>query len=135
MWCLIPESFGFLRNLFRRVAEKTPSAEGPDEILDAAVRGAQGLTSSEAVRVFRKAVRTTGGLDENAISEIVREKRRVLGRTPALSFHDDQSDLGVVGGLNELKGWLRERPLTRADLEEEIVALARGEIELEVDEA
>ena len=33
------------------------------------------------------------------------------------------------------KGWLRDRPLTCADLEEEIVALARAEVGLEVDEA
>jgi exopolyphosphatase/guanosine-5'-triphosphate,3'-diphosphate pyrophosphatase len=33
------------------------------------------------------------------------------------------------------KGWLRDRPLTRADLEEEIVAMARAEVGLEVDEA
>ena len=33
------------------------------------------------------------------------------------------------------KGWLRDRPLTRADLEKEVVALARAEVGLEVDEA
>jgi len=33
------------------------------------------------------------------------------------------------------KGWLRDRALTRADLDEEILALARAEVELEVDEA
>jgi AAA+ superfamily predicted ATPase len=97
-----------LRTLFTRVLEQA-NAETANPRLDDAVRGALGLGASEAVRVFRKALRTTGGLREDAIGEIVRDKRRALRRTPALGFHDDATELGDVGGLGELKRWLAER--------------------------
>ena len=97
-----------LRHLFGRVLEQTGN-DPCDERLGDAVRGALGLTSNEAVRVFRKAVRAAGGLDATAVGEIVRDKRRALRRTPALSFHDDQTALADVGGLGELKRWLTER--------------------------
>jgi len=98
-----------LRALFQRVLDQSSTPEAPAEILDEAVRGALGLTSSEAVRVFRKACRVGGGINEGAVDEIVRDKRRALRRTPALSFHEDQPGLGDVGGLGELKRWLAER--------------------------
>jgi AAA+ superfamily predicted ATPase len=98
-----------LRSLFGRVLEQASGPEPEAETLDDAVRGALGLTSSEAVRVFRKACRLAGGLNDEAVAEIVRDKRRALRRTPALSFHEDQSQLDHVGGLGELKRWLADR--------------------------
>ena len=79
------------------------------ELLDAAVRGALGLSSGEAVRVLRKACGASGRLDADAVAEIVRDKRRALRRTSALAFHDAEEGLGDVGGLGELKRWLGER--------------------------
>ncbi len=97
---------GELRGLFAKLAEKSGPAKA--ELLDAAVRGALGLSSGEAVRVFRKAC-GSGALDAAAVAEIVRDKRRALRRTPALAFHDAEAGLGDVGGLGELKRWLAER--------------------------
>jgi len=97
-----------LSALFRRLLEKAGGENEPHLIEDAA-RGALGLTTSEAVRVFRRACRQAGGLNPDAVAEIVRDKRRALRRTPALSFHDDGTSLDEVGGLGELKGWLAER--------------------------
>ena len=48
-------------------------------------------------------------LNDDAVAEIVCEKRRALGRTAALSFHQFDAGLSDVGGLGELKLWLRER--------------------------
>ena len=98
-----------LNTLFQRVLDKSPDAEDAPDLLDEAVRGALGLTSSEAVRVFRKACRMGGGLGDEAVAQIVLEKRRALRRTPALTFHQDMSGLDDVGGLGDLKRWLRER--------------------------
>ena len=101
-----------LSKLFHRVVEKQQGdkASTDETVLDDAVRGALGLTASEAVRVFRKACRVAGGLGPSCVGEVVREKRRVLGRTPALSFYDGEDEsLEAVGGLEELKLWLRER--------------------------
>jgi SpoVK/Ycf46/Vps4 family AAA+-type ATPase len=98
-----------LRSLFQRLLEKSNGGEANAELLDDAVRGAQGLTAGEAQRVFRRACRLANGLNAAAIAEVVRDKRRALRRTPALSFHDDLTALGDVGGLGELKRWLSER--------------------------
>ncbi len=99
--------------LFERLSAKssTKTAAGPPDadLLQAAVRSALGLTASEAMRVFRKACARAGGLNHAAVQEVVREKRRALGRTPALSFHEFDGGLEDVGGLAELKLWLRER--------------------------
>ena len=55
--------------------------------------------SGEAVRVLRKALRTAGAFDARAVAEIVRDKRRALHRTPALTFLDDETGLADVGGV------------------------------------
>jgi len=98
-----------LTKLFRRLLERASEDASDPAQLDDAVRGAQGLTSGEAVRVFRRACRTAGGLNADAVAEIVRDKRRALRRTPALAFHESVTGLGEVGGLGELKRWLGER--------------------------
>jgi len=84
--------------------------ESPDpESLEGAVRAALGLTADEALRVFRKSCALASGLNEKAVGLIVREKRQALRRTPALTFHESSAGLDDVGGLGELKRWLRER--------------------------
>jgi MoxR-like ATPase len=100
-----------LAHLFHRVLEQGEAkAAKPDpEVFGQAIRGALGLSSGEAVRVLRKALRTAGAFDARAVAEIVRDKRRALHRTPALTFLDDETGLADVGGLGELKSWLAER--------------------------
>jgi len=98
--------------LFERLDEKRAGAKAEEssaQLLGSAARSALGLTGSEAVRVFRKACAKSRGLNDDAVEEIVREKRRALGRTPALSFHQFDAGLSDVGGLGELKLWLRDR--------------------------
>jgi SpoVK/Ycf46/Vps4 family AAA+-type ATPase len=95
--------------LFQRLLDKHPEAAADTEVLGEAVRGSLGLTSAEAMRVFRKAFRVAEGLNAKMVEIIVGEKRRALGRTPCLTFHADRGGLADVGGLGELKQWLAER--------------------------
>ncbi len=97
-----------LRALFEKATDAASEAPG-EGALDECARAALGLTGGEAVRVFRKARIATKSIGEAAVAEIVREKRKALRRVPALSFHDTDEDLAQVGGLGELKRWLRER--------------------------
>ena len=92
----------FSRELARR------STDAPPEALDSAVRASLGLTAREAVRVLRKACSMSDGLSDETARYIVAEKRQALRRTPALSFHEPEEGLEAVGGLDELKRWLRE---------------------------
>jgi hypothetical protein len=98
-----------LLSLFERLHEKREGAQSNSQLLSSAARSALGLTGSEAIRVFRKSCAKSNGLNDDAVEEIVREKRRALGRTPALSFHQFDGGLGDVGGLGELKLWLKDR--------------------------
>jgi SpoVK/Ycf46/Vps4 family AAA+-type ATPase len=59
--------------------------------------------------MLRKALRQSKGLDEEAVSQIVSDKRHALRRTPALTFYDGDTALQHVGGLGELKRWLADR--------------------------
>ncbi len=98
-----------LTALFRRILEGGAQATCDAEVFARAVRASLGLTAAEAARVFRKACALTGGLSEAAVAHIVSEKRQALRRIPALSFHEPHTELADVGGLGELKRWLRER--------------------------
>ena len=93
-----------LAGLFRQAV---PDA-CPD-VLDAAVKAALGLTATEAVRVLRRACALADGLNNAAVTEIVREKRQALRRAQALDFHEPESGLEGIGGLGELKRWLVKR--------------------------
>jgi SpoVK/Ycf46/Vps4 family AAA+-type ATPase len=54
-------------------------------------------------------VKQAKGVNDDAVAAIIRDKRHALRRTPALTFHDESTALADVGGLGELKRWLRER--------------------------
>jgi hypothetical protein len=98
-----------LRGLFEKVVESAGKSGVDGGVLDACVRSALGLTGSEAVRAFRKAWLLAGRAGAEMPALVAREKRQALHRTPALSFHEASEGLGDVGGLGELKAWLRER--------------------------
>ncbi len=98
-----------LSGLFTKLLEKSNVGSSDPDLLGDAVRGALGLTSGEAIRVFRRACRSADGLNEQTVAEIVRDKRRALRRTNALCFHESTDGLENVGGLGELKGWLSDR--------------------------
>ena len=98
-----------LRRLFERVASSNGGGAPSGEGLDECVRAAQGLTSTEAVRVLRKAWLAAGAGGAGTVAHVLREKQKALRRVPALSFHDAGDELTEVGGLGELKRWLAER--------------------------
>ncbi|MFP6639426.1 MAG: AAA family ATPase, partial [Myxococcota bacterium] len=99
---------GELQVLLERVIEGEASPIDPT-ILESVSTAASGLTVAESVRVVRKALALSGGLVPATAGHVAREKRQVLRRTPALTFHDSNEGLDQVGGLGELKRWLSER--------------------------
>ena len=52
---------------------------------------------------------THKGLLEDCLSEIVSEKKAALRQSDVLEFSELNSSLDEVGGLDELKGWVRSR--------------------------
>ncbi len=73
------------------------------------VRAALGLTLQEAENAFCKAIVRSRGLDNSALAIIHEEKNQVVKKTGVLEFV--KSDLSVedIGGLENLKNWLKKR--------------------------
>ena len=81
-----------------------------DEGKEAVVRGLQGLTATEAENALALAVVTYQGLDRQAIPLIIQEKKQIVRKSRALEFWSvEDLTLTQVGGLDNLKAWLRMR--------------------------
>jgi hypothetical protein len=93
-----------LEELTRGAADAPASDER-----DAAVRGARGLTGTQARRAFVRALLTDGALGPTAISTILAEKRRVLSRDLGLEDVEVLERPEDIGGLESFKAWLFER--------------------------
>jgi MoxR-like ATPase len=73
------------------------------------VRAALGLSVAQARRVFARAVVSNGVLDERDIALVTAEKQQIIKESGALTFYPVSATAADVGGLEVLKGWLRER--------------------------
>ncbi|MCP4692496.1 MAG: AAA family ATPase [Desulfobacterales bacterium] len=86
-------------------------AGGREEILKAA----RGLTLAEAENVFAKAMVTGGGLANDDVAEIYAEKRQIIRKSGLLDYQDQDVRFDHIGGLKNLKKWLRLRKLAFSD--------------------
>ena len=76
---------------------------------DKLVRAAQGLTYQEAENAFARAIVTLHGLDINALGIIHDEKNQVIKKTGILEFVNSKMKEEDIGGLGNLKKWLKKR--------------------------
>ena len=81
------------------------STEGREKLL----RAALGLTRDEAEKVYRKAQVTKGRLTEEEVEIVLSEKKQLIRRNGILEYIEEGETIDVVGGLEELKKWLRQR--------------------------
>ncbi|MFH1112992.1 MAG: AAA family ATPase [Pseudomonadota bacterium] len=79
--------------------------QGREKLLAAAL----GLSTNHARRVFSKAIVSKGGLDERDIDLVNQEKKQVIRESGALEFFSPSETISDVGGLDQLKEWLRMR--------------------------
>ncbi|MFN7976050.1 MAG: AAA family ATPase [Acidobacteriota bacterium] len=74
------------------------------------VEAARGLTLTEFEDALAKVLVTRGRLDDRAVSVIVEEKRQIVRKSEILEFQPPvPGGFASVGGLRELKSWLRRR--------------------------
>lgn len=81
------------------------TTEGREKLLKAAL----GLTRDEAEKVYRKAQVTSGCLTEAEVDIVLSEKKQLIRRNGILEYIEEDETLDSVGGLEELKHWLRQR--------------------------
>ncbi len=76
---------------------------------EAAIDAAVGLSAEEVSSCYARSLVTLQGIDPAVVSA---EKKRVIAREKVLTWHDpDPRGLEAVGGLEVLKGWLKQRRL------------------------
>lgn len=73
------------------------------------VKGVLGLTLSEGRKAWTRALLGQTTLTDAALSGLVSEKRALASASEFLEFYDLDTAVDDVGGLDELKEWLRRR--------------------------
>ena len=73
------------------------------------LKAALGLTRDEAEKVYRKARVKTGHLTEAEVDIVLSEKKQLIRRNGILEYIEEDETIDSIGGLEELKRWLRQR--------------------------
>lgn len=80
-----------------------------DEEKNILCKGAQGLTLQEAENAFARAMVDDGKLTIDDLKIIMEEKCQVIKKTGILEFVKSDINIDDVGGLENLKRWLKKR--------------------------
>jgi SpoVK/Ycf46/Vps4 family AAA+-type ATPase len=94
-----------LTNQLDQIRTRRITTETREKLLKAAL----GLTRDEAEKVYRKAYVTTGRLTEEEVDIVLSEKKQLIRRNGILEFIEEDETIDSVGGLEELKHWLKQR--------------------------
>ena len=90
-----------------RTLKRTLDAPG----LDAMANNLRGLTEEEAERAASQAIVTRYGVTPETVTDVLQAKKEQLRRSGMLEFIDASENLASVGGLDNLKRWLAQRPV------------------------
>jgi SpoVK/Ycf46/Vps4 family AAA+-type ATPase len=74
-----------------------------------------GLTLAEAENVLAKTLVQNRGLNEKSLGIINAEKKQIIRKSGLLEYYDTEETMESVGGLDELKNWLRKRSVVFSD--------------------
>ncbi|MGB2924801.1 MAG: AAA family ATPase [Limnothrix sp.] len=92
--------------LTRHLSPQHPvSAAAREKLLKAAL----GLTKDEAEKVYRKAQVKAKRLTESEVDIVLSEKKQLIRRNGILEFIEEDETIDSIGGLEELKHWLKQR--------------------------
>ncbi|MFS8883245.1 AAA family ATPase [Synechococcus sp. R55.3] len=73
------------------------------------VRACQGLTRQRIERILARALAAKGKVSEGDIDLVLEEKKQYIRQTEILEFYNPSETLQNVGGLENLKAWIRQR--------------------------
>ncbi len=80
-----------------------------DDAVDGIVKACQGLTRAEAENALAKAIVSQQGLTGADIKAILDEKEQIIRKSGILEYTAAVADFADIGGLGNLKVWLRQR--------------------------
>ncbi len=98
-----------LDKVLTKQLEQNRSKRLSTETREKLVKAALGLTHDEAEKVYRKAYVTAGKLTDSEVDVVLSEKQQLIRRNGILEYIEEDETLDAVGGLEELKRWLRQR--------------------------
>jgi len=73
------------------------------------VKALTGLTKSEAENALAKVVVTRNRIDPEDVDLLLAEKEQIIRKSGMLEFYSTPEKFGSIGGLDNLKLWLRQR--------------------------
>ncbi|MGF1590490.1 MAG: AAA family ATPase [Pleurocapsa sp.] len=88
---------------------KTKGNRLDTETREKLLKAALGLTKDEAEKVYRKAQVKAGKLTESEVEIVLSEKKQLIRRNGILEYIEEDETINSVGGLEELKRWLKQR--------------------------
>jgi len=99
-----------LDDVWKRVSSSRTLRRNLDPAgMDAVVNNLRGLTEEEADRAISQAIVTRYGLVPETVTDVLEAKKHLLQHSGMLDFVDTTENMAVVGGLENLKNWLRQR--------------------------
>lgn len=85
------------------------------QIREQIIHALLGLTLTEAENVLAKTLVQNRGLNEKSLSIINTEKKQIIRKNGLLEYYDADESMESVGGLDELKNWLKKRSVVFSD--------------------
>jgi SpoVK/Ycf46/Vps4 family AAA+-type ATPase len=79
------------------------------QLFENLTRACQGLSLERIRRVLSKIIATYKTIDENSISVLLSEKKQIISQTEILEYYSVNEKITNLGGLNNLKDWLKKR--------------------------
>ncbi len=102
-------TMGELNQVLTSELDRTRSTGITTDTREKLLKAALGLTRDEAEKVFRKSRVVAGKLSDTEVDIVLSEKRQLIRRNGILEYIEEDETLDSVGGLEELKHWLRQR--------------------------
>jgi SpoVK/Ycf46/Vps4 family AAA+-type ATPase len=100
---------GELDTVLSQHLAKNKNRRTTTEIREKLLKAALGLTKDEAEKVYRKAHVKANKLTEDEVEIVLSEKKQLIRRNGILEYIEEDETINAVGGLEELKKWLKQR--------------------------
>lgn len=79
------------------------------KFIESLSQACQGLSLERIRRVLSKTIATYKVIDERSINFVLKEKSQLISQTEILEFWPTMENLESIGGLENLKNWLKKR--------------------------
>lgn len=99
-----------LNHILNSSPQSLKLAESLDpELKERMIKAALGLSLDQVARAFRGALIGRSSLDPSIVDSIIEEKGQLIKKSGILKLVTDRPSLDEIGGLENLKDWLRKR--------------------------